>query len=147
MVVDDHDGPGGEIVANAARGGGEDDGAATGGDPGAQWVDHLGGGQALIEMASPPQHEYPAALVGQRPGVGPMPPRRVRREEGQGIERDGLLAGAQDLGRPGEAAAEEHEHVVVLGPEPAGQFPGALRRPVGGVLHGAMVEGGPPAGA
>jgi hypothetical protein len=36
---------------------------------------------------------------------------------------------------------------VVVDPEAAGQFPGAVRRPVGGCLHGLIVEGPSPAGA
>ena len=82
-----------------------------------------------------------------RPGMGAMPACRVGREVGQRVEREGLLACAQDLGCPREPAPEEHEHVVVVDPQASGQFPGAVLRPVGGGLHGLMVEGRPPAGA
>ena len=82
-----------------------------------------------------------------RPAVGPVPARRVGREEGQRVERDGFLAGTQGLGRAGQPAAEEDEDVVVVDPQAAGQFPGAVRRPVGGGLHEAIVEGHPRGGA
>ncbi len=101
------------------------------------------GGQPLVEVAAPAQHEHPAAPERDRPGLGPVPARRIGREVGQRGEGDGLVGATQELGRPREAAAQEHEHVVVLGPEATAQLPGTLRRPVGGVLHGPMVEGGP----
>ena len=141
MVLHDHEGAGDQVVAEGAGGGGENHGVTAGRDAGAERVDHSAGGEALVEMAAPAQDEDPAPLLRDRPGVGPVTARRVRREEGQRVERDGVLAGTQGFGGPGEAAAQDHEHVVVLGPEPAGQFPGALRRPGSGVLHGPMVEG------
>ena len=133
--------PGGEVVTDASGGRGEDHGAAAGGDTCAQGMDHLHGGQSFVQVAPTAQDEDPKAVVVDRPRVGSMPSCRVGREEGQCVERDGLLTGAQDLGRPGEPAPEEHEHVVVVDPQAAGQFPGAVRRPVGGGLHGADRRG------
>ena len=110
-------------------------------------MDNLAGGQPFVEVAAAAEDQDPPSFVAKRPGMGPVPTGRVGREEGQRVERDAFLARTQDFGCPGEAAAQEHEHVVVVGPEAAGQFPGTVRRPLDGVLHVAMVEGGPPAGA
>jgi hypothetical protein len=146
VVVDDHHGPGEEIVTDAAGGGGEDDGAAPSSDARTQRMDHLYGCQSLVQVAAPTQNEDPKAVVLDRPPLGPMPSRRIRREEGQCVERNRLLACAQGFGHAGQPAAEQHEHVMVIDPEAAGQFPGAVRRPVGGCLHGLIVEGRSPQG-
>jgi hypothetical protein len=141
MVLHDHDRSGGQVRADSACGSREDDGTAAGRDAGAQGVDHLDRREALVQVAAPAEDEDPAPVKGDRPGMGPVATRRVRREVGQRVESDGVLARPQDLGRPREAAAEHDEHVVVVVPEAARQLPGGLRRPLGGILHATIVEG------
>ena len=115
--------------------------------PGAQRVDHLGGRRGPRRGGSARPGPGAAARRAEptRPGPGARPPCRAGRRAGCRAAPASSPA-AQELGRPGEAAAEDHQHVVVVDPEPAGQLPGAARRPVGGVVHGAMVEGGSAAG-
>ena len=106
-------------------------------------MDDLARGEPLVEVAPAAQDEDPMPVVGKRPGVGSVAAGGVGREERQRVERDALGARTQDLGGPGQATAQQHEDIVMVRPEPAGQLPGTVRRPVGSVLHGAMVEGGP----
>ena len=147
MVVDDHHRAGHEVVADASGGRGEDDGAASGGDTCPQRMDDLHGRQAFVQVAPTAQDEEPNALLLDRPRMGAMPPCGVGREEGQRVERHRLLACTQDLGRSGEPAAEEHEHVVVVDSQSSGEFAGAVFRPVSGTLHEPMVEVLSPPGA
>ena len=95
----------------------------------------------------PPRTRMRRPLCWTDQRVGSMPSCAIGRKEGQCVEGYRFLAGAQRLCRPRQAAAEEYEHVVVFDSQAATQFPGAVRRPVGGSLHGAMVEGHPRGGA
>ncbi len=105
------------------------------------------GRQAFVQVAPTAQDQETNPPMVDGPCMGPMPPCGVGREEGQRVERDRLLACTQHLGRPGEPAPEEHKHVVVVDAQATGEFAGAVLRPVGGGLHGLMVEVQPPAGA
>ena len=110
-------------------------------------MDDLHRREAFVQVAPTAQDEEPNPLVVDRPRMGAMSPCRVGREVGQRVEWDGFLACSQDLGCPGKPAPEEHEHVVVIDPQASDEFPGAVLRPVGGGLHGLIVEGQPPTGA
>ena len=135
VVLDHHDGAGGEVVPDAADGGGEDDRRAAGGDAGAQRVNGLGRPDPLVEVAPPAQDQHLAPLHRQRPAVRSVPGRRVGREGGERVEREEVLSGAEELGRSREAAAQDHQHVVVVGPDATGQLVGAPRRQIVGVVH------------
>ena len=142
VVLDDHDGAGGQVVSDAAGGGRQDDGAAPGGDAGAQRVDHLDGRQALVEVAATAQDEDPEAVVVDRPGPGPVPAGRIGREEGQRVERDGALAGTQDLGGAREPAARAAPgrrggRSRAGGPVPGRCAPPGRRRPPWGDRRGS----------
>ena len=136
VVLDHHDVPRGEVLADAARRGGQDHRGAAGRDPGAQRVDRLGRLDPLVEVAAPAQDEEPAPGQLDRPAVRPVPGRGVGREEGERVERHPVLLGPEELGHAREAAAEHDEHVVMVDADAAGQLPGAAVRPLGRVVHG-----------
>ena len=85
VVLDDHDGPGGEIGPDAAGGGGEDDGPAAGGDAGPQ------------RDGRPPRQSGP-----RRDGSGP-PRTRIRRPPC--VDRPGRGPDARPPYRAGRRAA------------------------------------------
>ena len=59
----------------------------------------------------------------------------------------GVLPARQQLAGIREAAAQHDQDLVVVDPQPAAQLGGAAGRPVGGIVHGSIVEGGPASAA
>ena len=114
--------------------------------PGAQRVDHLGGVEALVEVAA----ARPGRGSGARRG-GPTSPGPGARRPCRAGRRAGCRAGRAPRRRPGPRRPRRGRCPGRTStswcsvPRRRASSRALLRRPVGGVLHAAMVEGGPPA--
>ena len=111
------------------------------GDARAHGVDGLGGLHPFVDVAAAAEDQYLAPGDGDGPAIGPVPARRERWEERQGIELVGVRALRQELADAREPAAQHHQNVVVVGPEPSRQLAGSASSAVGRFVHLTIVEG------
>ena len=106
------------------------------------------GVEPLVEVAAAAEDEDPPAGDGDGPGLGPVPAGRVAAGR-----RAGCRAGRASRLPPRISAAPESPLPRTTStswwsiPRRRASSRALLRRPVGGVLHGAMVEGDPAAAA
>lgn len=141
VILDDHDVPGRQVVTDTPDGGGQDDRGGAGCDARAHGVDDVDGLDPFVQVATAPEDEHLASGHGDRPGLGPVPAGGEVREEGQRVERVGVDTVGQELTRPGEPAAQHHQHVVVIATEASGQLAGTPGGMIGRFVHLTMVEG------
>ena len=100
-------------------------------------MDHLVRRASFVEVAAASDHEDPMPADADRPAARPVPARRIGREEGEGVERDGVGTPGEEIGGSRKTAAQHDEDVVALDAEAACQLAGAVRRPFGCVVHDA----------
>ena len=141
VIGDGHHRPGRKVLPNPADRRRQDHRRAAGGDAGSEGVDDLAEVDALVGVAAAgkDQHHFPSDR--DRPALGVMAGGGVAGEEGQGGEGDGRAVGPEQLGRAGQAGAQDDQDVEMVHSGAPDELPSGPGGPIRWFDHSGMVDG------